>query len=76
LFRAGINPKTPARRISLDRYRVLAEKVRITLTLAIEAGGSSLRDYVGSDGMAGNFQNEFLAYGRVGAACAVPALTE
>ncbi len=69
LFRASINPKTPARRISLERYQMLAEKIRITLTLAIEAGGSSLRDYVGSDGMAGNFQNEFLVYGRSGEPC-------
>ncbi len=69
LFRAGINPRTPAQRIALARYEVLAEKIRITLSLAIDAGGSSLRDYVGSDGMAGNFQNEFLVYGRAGLPC-------
>jgi formamidopyrimidine-DNA glycosylase len=45
------------------------EKIRETLTAAITAGGSSLRDYVGSDGMAGNFQNEFLVYDRAGEPC-------
>ncbi len=69
LFRAGINPKTPARRIGPARCQLLAEAIRETLTLAIDAGGSSLRDYVGSDGVAGNFQNNFLVYGRAGLAC-------
>ncbi len=69
LFRAGINPRTPARRIGLARYQLLADKIRETLTLAIDAGGSSLRDYVGGDGLAGNFQNNFLVYGRAGQPC-------
>ncbi len=69
LFHAGINPRTPARRIGLARYQLLADKIRETLGLAIDAGGSSLRDYVGSDGLAGNFQNTFLVYGRAGQPC-------
>ncbi len=69
LFRAGINPKTSARRIGTARYAVLVGKIRETLELAIRAGGSSLRDYVGSDGLAGNFQNDFLVYGRAGLPC-------
>ena len=69
LFRAGINPKTPAQRIGRDRYRVLAGKIRETLEAAIEAGGSTLRDYVGSDGQAGYFQSKFLVYDRGGAPC-------
>jgi formamidopyrimidine-DNA glycosylase len=69
LFRAGINPKTPARRIGLARYQLLADKIRETLNLAIDAGGSSLRDYVGGDGLAGNFQNDFLVYDRAGEPC-------
>lgn len=69
LFSARINPKTPARRIALTRYGVLVKKIRETLTQAIDAGGSSLRDYVGSDGLAGNFQNSFLVYGRAGMPC-------
>jgi formamidopyrimidine-DNA glycosylase len=69
LFRAGINPTTQAQRIGTARYRLLADKIRETLNLAIGAGGSSLRDYVGSDGLAGNFQNNFLVYGRAGQPC-------
>jgi len=69
LFRAGINPATQARRIGTARYRWLADKIRETLNLAINAGGSSLRDYVGSDGLAGSFQNNFLVYDRAGQAC-------
>src|SRR5204862_270304 len=48
LFRARINPKLPARRIGLARYAILVDKIRETLTEAIEAGGSTLRDYVNS----------------------------
>ena len=69
LFRAGINPKTPAQRIGPRRYQLLADKIRETLEEAIEAGGSSLRDYVGSDGQAGYFQSRFMVYDRGGAPC-------
>ena len=69
LFRAKINPKLAAHRVSRTRYDVLAEKVRETLEAAISAGGSTLRDYVGGDGRAGYFQNEHLVYGRAGEPC-------
>lgn len=69
LFHAGIDPRTPAQRVSRARCDLLAQHIKNTLAAAIEAGGSSLRDYVGSDGMAGNFQNQFLVYGRAGEPC-------
>lgn len=69
LFRAGINPRLPARKIGLSRYAVLVDKIRETLTEAIAAGGSSLRDYVNSAGEAGYFQNRFFVYGRDGEDC-------
>jgi formamidopyrimidine-DNA glycosylase len=69
LFRAKINPKLAAHRVSRARYEVLAEKVRETLEAAISAGGSTLRDYVGGDGRAGYFQNEHLVYDRAGEPC-------
>ena len=69
LFRAGISPRTSARRLTRERCHVLAAKIRETLELAIDAGGSSLRDYVASDGMAGNYQSQFLVYGRAGEPC-------
>ena len=70
LFRARINPKLPARRIGRARYTLLVDKIRETLAEAIEAGGSSLRDYVNSAGEAGYFQHRFLVYGRAGKPCA------
>ena len=69
LFRAGISPRIAARRLSHERCDVLAAKIRETLELAIDAGGSSLRDYVASDGMAGNYQSQFLVYDRADAPC-------
>ena len=69
LFRAGISPRMSARRLSRERCEILAAKIRETLELAIGAGGSSLRDYVASNGMAGNYQSQFLVYGRAGEPC-------
>ena len=69
LFRARINPKTPARRLGLARCATLVQTVRETLADAIEAGGSSLRDYVNSKGEAGYFQNNFSVYDRAGKPC-------
>jgi formamidopyrimidine-DNA glycosylase len=69
LYRARINPKIAAHRVSRARYDVLAGKVRETLEAAIQAGGSTLRDYVGGDGRAGYFQNEHLVYNRAGEPC-------
>lgn len=69
LFRAGISPRIAARRLSRERCNILAQKIRETLKVAIEAGGTSLRDYVRSNGLAGNYQDQFLVYGRAGEAC-------
>jgi formamidopyrimidine-DNA glycosylase len=75
LFRAGIRPGTAARRVSRARCAVLVEKVREVLAEAIAAGGSSLRDYVGSDGEAGFFQDRFMVYDRAGEPCLKCATT-
>ena len=69
LFRAGISPRIAARRLTRARCDVLAQVIRNTLSEAISAGGSSIRDYVGSDGMAGNFQSNFSVYDREAAPC-------
>jgi len=69
LFRAGIRPGLAADRLSRARCVLLAENIRETLTRALAAGGSTLRDYVRSDGQAGLFQNEFLVYDRAGEPC-------
>ncbi|WP_118180859.1 bifunctional DNA-formamidopyrimidine glycosylase/DNA-(apurinic or apyrimidinic site) lyase [Paraburkholderia phosphatilytica] len=71
LFRAGIRPTTPAGRVSLARYELLAEAVRATLAAAIDKGGSTLRDFVGSDGESGYFQLDYFVYDRAGLPCRV-----
>ena len=69
LFRAGIHPKAAAGRISVMRYRTLVQCVRDTLNAALRAGGSSLRDWLHSDGSSGYFQQHYLVYDRRDAAC-------
>ena len=69
LFRAGISPRIAARRLTRARCELLANTIRQTLSEAITAGGSSIRDYVGSDGMAGNFQSNFSVYDREDQPC-------
>ena len=69
LFRAGIRPTTPAGRLSLARCIRLADAVRGVLAEAIAAGGSTLRDYVGSDGSPGHFQQLTSVYGREAEPC-------
>ncbi len=69
LFRAGISPLRAANRISLARYEILVPAIRETLADAIAAGGSSIRDYVHSDGGAGCFQIQAGVYDRAGEPC-------
>ena len=69
LFRAGIDPRKRAGKISLEKYDKLAGSIKVTLRTAIKAGGSSLRDFVNSDGTSGYFQNRALVYDRAGMPC-------
>ncbi len=71
LFRAGINPKTPANRIGPARFEKLAQAICDILAAAITQGGSTLRDFMGADGQSGYFQQSYFVYGRTGAACRV-----
>jgi formamidopyrimidine-DNA glycosylase len=71
LFHARIHPTTAAGRISLARYVALAEAIRKTLSAAIDKGGSTLRDFVGADGAAGYFQQEYCVYDRTGLPCRI-----
>lgn len=64
LFAAGIKPSRPANSISKARYQKLVKCIKEVLTKAINAGGSTLRDYVGSDGHPGYFQQTLNVYGR------------
>ena len=69
LFRAGIRPQTAAGRLSKERCACLTAAIREVLRAAIKQGGSSLRDYVDSDGKRGYFQQQYFVYGRTGEAC-------
>ncbi len=69
LFEAGIHPATPAGRISRRRYVLLADAVRRVLAQAIAAGGSTLRDFSGADGVQGHYTNAARVYGRAGEPC-------
>ena len=69
LYRARISPLTAAGKISKPRLETLATVVRDVLSDAIEAGGSTLRDFANADGGQGYFQHRFDAYGREGQAC-------
>ena len=69
LFRAGINPKTPARRIGRGRYDKLAEAIRVILAEAIVQGGSTLRDFIAVNGQSGYFQQTYFVYDRAGVPC-------
>jgi len=69
LFAAGIDPRRPAGGISRARYERLAAEIKRILAMAIERGGTTLRDFVGGDGKPGYFQQELFVYGRGGAFC-------
>ena len=69
LFRAGINPRMRAGRISLEKSGKLSAAIKHTLQRAIRAGGSSLRDFVGADGNPGYFQQRYWVYDRAGLPC-------
>lgn len=70
LHRAGISPKRPGGKVSLDRLRRLVPAIHQVLREAIEAGGSTLRDYAQPDGELGYFSKSFAVYDREGEDCA------
>lgn len=69
LHRARIHPERAAGSIRPREAAVLVESLKATLLEAIEAGGSSLRDHVGVDGVLGYFQKSWRVYGREGEPC-------
>lgn len=71
LFLAKIHPKRAANRISKQRMAVLVDKIKEVLANAITQGGTTLKDFVGSDGKPGYFQQQLFVYGRGGEPCKV-----
>jgi formamidopyrimidine-DNA glycosylase len=71
LFRARIHPETPAKNVTLKQCEKLVAEIKQTLNDALEAGGSSLRDFFGADSNPGYFQQAHLVYGRTDEPCKV-----
>jgi len=69
LFRARINPKRAGGSVSLTRLKRLVPAIKAVLNEAIEAGGSTLRDFASPDGELGYFSKRFDVYDREGKPC-------
>jgi formamidopyrimidine-DNA glycosylase len=69
LFRAGIRPLAPANRLSLPRLGKLVAAIRTVLNEALESGGTTLRDFLNSDGAPGYFKQRLNVYDRQGEPC-------
>ncbi len=69
LFRAGISPKRKAGQVAAARVAAMVPIIRTVLEEAIDAGGSSLKDFRQADGELGYFQHSFDVYGREGEPC-------
>ncbi len=75
LFMAGIHPARAAGRISRERYRKLADAIRQVLESSIAQGGTTLRDFVNSEGKPGYFAVQLQVYDRDGEPCPVCGTT-
>jgi formamidopyrimidine-DNA glycosylase len=69
LFKAGIKPTRAAGRIAKTRYQRLCQDIKTILADAIAQGGTTLRDFVGSDGKPGYFKQQLNVYGRADLPC-------
>jgi formamidopyrimidine-DNA glycosylase len=71
LFLAGISPRKRASAVSFQKHKDLVKAIKRTLNAAIRAGGSTLRDFVGTDGASGYAQQRHWVYDRAGQPCRV-----
>ncbi len=71
LFASNLLPTRPANQITLEECTRLVGNIKNILQAAIAAGGSTLRDFVNSDGTSGYFQQSYHVYGRQGMLCHV-----
>ena len=69
LFDAGIDPRSPAGKVSEKRLARLVPAIKQTLQAAIRAGGSTLRDFCNTEGGMGDFQTRHQVYDRAGEPC-------
>ncbi|MDX1451979.1 MAG: bifunctional DNA-formamidopyrimidine glycosylase/DNA-(apurinic or apyrimidinic site) lyase [Oleiphilaceae bacterium] len=69
LFMAGIDPRRAAGKVSKARYIELVAYIKQVLAAAIEQGGTTLRDFVNTEGKPGYFKQQLYVYGRAGEPC-------
>lgn len=69
LFLSRIHPATPARDVGARKVTALYEAIRAVLAMAVEKGGTTLRDFSAANGMEGHFQLQAQVYGRDGLPC-------
>ena len=69
LFEANIHPKKPARSLSLIQWNKLVKAIKKILKNAIQRGGTTLKDFLNSDGKPGYFSNQLQVYGRANLPC-------
>ena len=75
LFKARVNPGRPAGSLGKQEIASIAGEIRKTLACAVEAGGSTIRDYRTPEGGVGGFQDQHLVYGRANLPCRVCSTT-
>ncbi len=71
LFVAGIYPAAPAKSLSVERLDSLVKSIKKILQCAIQRGGTTVKDFINSDGKPGYFANQLKAYGRAGLSCVI-----
>ncbi len=69
LFKARVHPGCPAGSLGKQAITKIATEIRKTLARAVEAGGSTIRDYRTPAGLDGGFQDQHLVYGRANQPC-------
>lgn len=69
LFRAGIHPKLPADKLTRPKAERLVKCIKEVLTESITQGGTTLRDFLNSDGEPGYFRQRLFVYDRKGEPC-------
>lgn len=71
LFLSGIHPSAPAHTITLQRYETLVKNIKFILRKAIKQGGTTLKDFLNSEGKPGYFSQSLHVYGRANEPCTV-----
>jgi formamidopyrimidine-DNA glycosylase len=75
LFETAVNPQTPIKRITFSQWQLIVDSSKKILSEAIKRGGTTISDFVNSDGKGGYFQLDLKVYGRSGKPCKICSST-